>query len=482
MKFPLLYSLILLLFVSCAMVPSLQKPSAQQESFEKGLQLMFGDEAYQAKKLWQLVCGEGHQLSCWASGKTVSTKAGLAIMQGATDDISTQLAVLAKKNSNLGVYLRDTKTGRLLKETKRREAARKYSEFAVIQIQYQGLEPGITYELAIADASGEILDLRELQTLKASGKELSFALTSCMDDSYVEEQKSQWLDLMTFKPEVLFMIGDNVYVDIRKKRWLRKISPETIWQRYVETRNNLQIFRVKRLVPVFATWDDHDFGRDVAGGDFEYKDASKAIFNEFFPQELNKVVINKGPGISQIVRMREQTFVFLDDRSFRSNHEKKQKPESHFGEDQEKWLLQWLKKLKGPAWIISGDQFFGGYHPFDSYQANHPIAFEKFLKTLRQSKRRYVFVSGDRHLTELMKIPVRATGFQTYELTSSPIHAMVFPGSFKKHPNPLGIEGKDGMMNYMLVDSKSLGRGVQFKTRSYGLNKKLLFKRELKVQ
>src|SRR5690606_28683895 len=105
-----------------------------------------------------------------------------------------------------------------------------------------------------------------------------------------------------------------------------------------------------------------------------------------------------GPGIASRLNLRGMHFTFLDDRSFRDNDN----PDGeHFGPEQEEWLFQDLKTSQLPTWIISGDQFFGGYHKYDSYEGNHPRAFENFLKQLKEIPTPFVFVSGDRHMTEV---------------------------------------------------------------------------------
>ena len=35
-------------------------------------------------------------------------------------------------------------------------------------------------------------------------------------------------------------------------------------------------------VPVLATWDDHDYGQNDAGGDSLYKEQAKALFLDFW--------------------------------------------------------------------------------------------------------------------------------------------------------------------------------------------------------
>ena len=44
------------------------------------------------------------------------------------------------------------------------------------------------------------------------------------------------------------------------------------------------------------------------------------------------------------------------------------KDQTHFGAEGERWLSEQLAQSKEPTFLVSGDQFFGGYHPFESYR------------------------------------------------------------------------------------------------------------------
>ena len=403
---------------------------------------------------------------------------GLAVMQGGTDDKSTQIVVLHKKSRSLPFLIKNTSSNRELKKSQlsTRQVERSHSPWVLTHINLKGLNPASRYRIDFLNKRGEVVDSRSFKTLEQTPK-LKWAVASCMNDSFMNAQKQQWLDLMSHRPQVLFMIGDNVYADLKTK----KVDPKVLWERYAETRNRLEVFRSQKLVPVLATWDDHDFGKNNGGVEFPYTKEAKDIFESFFPQAKNRFIFHKGPGVSRAFRFSKQNFLLLDNRSFRSKRNISAEKQFHFGSQQEKWIYGIAKKAKGPLWLISGDQFFGGYHPFESYQGNHPEAFRKFLKRLQQTGRKVLFLSGDRHLTELTRIPRKHLGYVTYEFTSSGIHSSVFPGSLMRTPNPLDIEGVDGTMNYMIVESQSRGRGIRLKTTSYGPDKRVLFSRTLKV-
>src|SRR5438874_9622873 len=81
------------------------------------------------------------------------------------------------------------------------------------------------------------------------------------------------------KPELLLLMGDNIYADLDKTR---KVTPAVIQEKY-DTLARLPGFqRLRATCPILATWDDHDFGKNDAGAEFPLKDESQKLFLDFF--------------------------------------------------------------------------------------------------------------------------------------------------------------------------------------------------------
>jgi alkaline phosphatase D len=236
-----------------------------------------------------------------------------------------------------------------------------------------------------------------------------------------------------------------------------------------------------RLIPVFATWDDHDFGSADGDRRFQFKDQARDIFQTFFPMEESKT-LKKGPGVASALTLGKQTYVFFDDRSFRSQ-DRVTPGDTHFGKSQEDWFFKLLNKNKGPFWLIDGDQFFGGHQQFESYEGNHPLSFKNFLNRLKSAKRTVLFISGDRHLAEVMKIPKTYLGYTTYEFTSSGLHATMFPGSLAKAPNPRGIFGQDGESHFLLIKGTAISpRRLNLEAAYFGEQANVLYHQSLEVE
>ncbi len=366
----------------------------------------------------------------------------LPILQGATDQDSTVLSLMVPITSNYEYRITLEKS--VLVTPKPKVTTPPGLPWKIVNITLENLSPGLEYSLEVLDGDRTI-DARKFKTLDKKLKSPKIAIVSCTDDAFAEVQKKQWDAVARVQPDMIFMIGDNVYVD---KSLLAPTTELDLWRRYQETRLRLDFYRWKTLVPVYATWDDHDYGTRDANRRFPLKDTSRQVFRTFFPLAPTKN-LQPGPGVSSHFRFAKNHFIFLDDRYFRS--EKGVTPQTHFGGEQEDWLQRILKKEKGAFWLISGDQFFGGYHTFESYEGIHPQSFKEFLKRLEQRNKIAVFVSGDRHLAEFMKIPRSKLGYPTFELTSSGLHAKTYPGTADKFANPHRAFIKDGEYNFVVV-------------------------------
>lgn len=409
----------------------------------------------------------------------------LSILQGITTPKSTAVSVVAPRQRNLRVLLEDTESSRQHEPAERSTETFGESPWKVVKASFAGLRPNHRYQLTVGSEDGSIRDQRYLETFAEGGsKRIKFAVASCMDDSYEDIQGPMWRSLLAKDPDVIFMIGDNVYADRHHgSKAFEETPPRAIWQRYVQTRNTLAVFKAESLKPVLAVWDDHDFGVNNGGRSYEWKEESAEIFRTFFAQPAVAGHLEKGPGVSSAWQHAGQRFVFLDDRTFRTPNRETRQDQTHFGTAQEEWLFELLEQ-KAPTWLVSGDQFFGGYHRFESYEGNHPQSFRTFLERLRGTRSRVAFLSGDRHLTELMEIEPEATGYPTYELTSSGIHAVTFEDAWEGAPNERQIAGQSGVVNYAVVTSRVPEKGPSRRNVSltaYGPEEEVLFSKQLRV-
>jgi alkaline phosphatase D len=356
------------------------------------------------------------------------------------------------------------------------------SHWAITKISLSNLNLNSNYQLNVFK-NDKLYDQRQFKALDLSKQNAKIAVASCMDDSFIKRQKPMWQSLVGKNPDYIFLIGDNSYSD---KHFFQKgpAKPQTLWSRNIETRMNIELFKINPLVPILATWDDHDYGANNGGKDYKYKKESKEIFKHFFSQPDVKGVSENGPGVSLNFKAFGQNFVFIDNRYFRVTDAKKPFEQTHWGLQQEKWVLSKLDSAKELTWLIQGDQFFGAYHTFESYEGLSPYSFKSLLAKIDKKSSPVFFVSGDRHLTEIMKITKPDLSYDTFELTSSGIHAFVFPDAWAKNKNPRQLVGASGVFNYSLLDilPKKSNNIFSLDVRSYGENNKTLYNKIIEIK
>ncbi len=344
------------------------------------------------------------------------------------------------------------------------------------KVHIKNLKPKTDY-VFLVKKDGEVLDQRYFKALNLKTKSVRIGVASCMDDR-IESSTEMWSSYLNKFLDVNFFIGDNVYADRLDDGSKKTADENQLWLRYAQTWDRLYFYHSSVLSPTYYLWDDHDYGKNDGGADYQNKEVSLSVFKAFHPNEELGGTYKKTVGAGSVFNAFDQKFIFIDARFFRKNGEGE-----HWGEKQKKLVFDELKRSKASVnWLIQGDQFFGAYHPFESFEKDNSEEFKRVLRSLKKIGKKVVFVSGDRHLTEVMKIEKKLLGYETFEITSSGIHAKVFPGSFVRSPNPRGEIGKSGVYNFSVleIEREKIQKG-QFKVTSYGAKDWTHYTKELSL-
>lgn len=335
-------------------------------------------------------------------------------------------------------------------------------------------DPKKDFNLYVFDGE-KVLDQRLIGKGQVTESKLNLAVASCVDD-YYSEHFEIWNALAKKNPEYLLLIGDNVYADKKEKSGSSlEADPESIWQRYIDTRLSIPLFFQEKLIPVHAVWDDHDYGDNNSGRDFQHKEASREIFEAFMAQDLSDDEWEKGYGVGGLLSLGVFNLYFLDGRFYRAA----EKDGTHLGLDQSAWLSKKLKEETNPSLLIKGDQFFGGYHGFESYEGNHGLDFSRFVDELKKLNTPFIFVSGDRHLSEIMQFPRPLFGKPSFEITSSPIHAKMYPDTTDK--NPWRVIANRSLPNFTMIRNLAVDDHWFLNVENIGEKGNVIFGRELAV-
>lgn len=400
----------------------------------------------------------------------------LAVLQGLTDETTTQIAVVVPADETFQYQLSAENLPAVTLSVERKSRAD--SNFAVDQVKAQGLRSGTWYDLRILDARGNIRDVRQLRSLELNRTQVKFAFASCVNDNF--EAAGTWVQLSKDRPELLFMIGDNVYADHLGMIKRRMADPAQLWQRYVETWNTIELFKMKRLIPTLATWDDHDYGTNNGDRNYPFRVESLEIMMTFFAQDSRQSeVLIPGPGAASLFRAFGQNFYLLDARSFRT--EQGANESTHWGRDQENWLFEQTKLHPEPSWIFNGSQFFGAYNGQESVEGEHFESLERLRRELKKRSQVFVFGSGDVHFSEVMEIEKEFAGYPTLELTSSSVNGLYVRWMDRALSNPRRLFS-DASHNYILVDSTVTPKGLVLKASSRGASDRTNFELERRIE
>ncbi len=402
----------------------------------------------------------------------------LSILQGATDQNKTQFSVLHPRDEVLSFYSTDEEGEIILPDLIETYS---HSDHPMIlsKVYFSGLQENRDYSLLLEDTDGNLVAERFYRTLTMNQRNLRFAIASCMDDE--NHDPDIWIDMVEKDPDVIFFVGDSVYADrLRGSEERRSADPDQLWLRFCQARQTLEIFQSKKLIPIIAVWDDHDFGRNDTGKTYPYVEESQKNFLSFFAQEESHCsVLARGPGVGSAFQYGNQLFLLLDGRSFReTGHSPKRY--AHWGEEQEKWALDLIDQHQGFVWIMTGTQIFPSMIFKESVSKHHANNLNGFIDELRNRGTRAGFVSGDVHFSEISEIEDDFLGYRTYEFTSSSIHSTTFPGVPGIIPNKRRIVST-GKRNYLLLNSEYDGSTMNIQVVSHSEQNRTNFERELKI-
>jgi alkaline phosphatase D len=252
------------------------------------------------------------------------------------------------------------------------------------------------------------------------------AFGSCLDQ---KKPQPIWTAVARAEPQLFLMLGDNVYGDIRSSDGAELIEAYRVQSAQPE------LAEARARMAFLATWDDHDYGLNDAGGEFAHRVLAARAFHEFWQRTPERA----GEGIytSRIFGPpgRRVQIILLDTRSFRSPLAAKPAGFADWGKygpdpDPAKTMLggaQWTwlaQELRVPADIrilCSSIQVLAEGHGFERW-GNLPAERERLFALFRASGANgVVILSGDRHHGALYRRD-DILRYPLFEMTSSPLN------------------------------------------------------------
>jgi phosphodiesterase/alkaline phosphatase D-like protein len=374
------------------------------------------------------------------------------ILQGPTDRTSTTFIVLAPASASFTLEIASGGLAAAVPHLAGRLDLPAL-DVSLFEVQATGLAPGRDFTLTLRGDDGAAIDRRLFRTLDLDRPSGRFAVASCMDEGYRRKAITMWETLAREAPDFVILLGDTCYADLRNPGR----DEAGIARRYVETRLGLAWFRLERLVPTFAVWDDHELGGNNGDRTSEHLAFARRLFDGFWGTTGNSAW-RRGLGVGSRFEGFGQRFYLLDNRTFRD-------PIGtpggrQWGADQMDWLFAEIGGDTRPAWIMSGGQYFGLQSLRESMEDDQPAEHAELLQRLSRISAPAAFMSGDVHFSAIADIGPEWLGYPTYEFTSSSIHSQVNPG-----PVGRGKYVAERRHNFMTFDVDTR-RGWQVGARS----------------
>nr|WP_299341638.1 alkaline phosphatase D family protein [Allomuricauda sp.] len=282
------------------------------------------------------------------------------------------------------------------------------------------------------------------------------------------EENPFWDDVLNENPDVWIWGGDNIYADTDDMALLQSM--------YTKQKADKGYQSIRENMPVIGTWDDHDYGRNDGGVEFEMKQESQQLFLDFFEVPANDAR-RKREGVYTshdfMTPAGEIKVLVVDTRYFRSplleDSETKKRYKINpseeatvLGAEQWQWLEEELNSSKAEFnLIVTSIQFLSWEHGFETW-GNFPNEVKKLKSLIVESGAKGVIIlSGDRHISEFSKTNLDGLSYPLMDFTSSGLtHSYT---DFTSEPNGYRVGDVVSVQSFGLIHLDVQKKEAHFK-------------------
>ncbi|MFK7923191.1 MAG: alkaline phosphatase [Bacteroidia bacterium] len=298
--------------------------------------------------------------------------------------------------------------------------------------QLDGLKPETEYqyEIRLGDSAVRIGEQYAFLTSVRQGQQTNFSLAFGGGAGYTPWKERMWDTIRANEPDILLLLGDNVYIDHPER-------PATQQYCYNRRQHRPEWQRLVGQVPTYTIWDDHDFtyndGRGEAGVDAPYW--KKDVWRLYQQQWANPAYGEgkSAPGCYYQFSRGDVDFFMLDTRYYREDP--KQAGASMLGPTQKAWLKKALLASKASFKVIcSSVPMAPGTKPgsLDTWDGHAAERQELFDYLAQNQISGVLLLAADRHRSDLWEIE-RKNAYPLYEMMSSRLTNVhvhdIMPGS-----------------------------------------------------
>ncbi len=268
-----------------------------------------------------------------------------------------------------------------------------------------------------------LLGCKTPSNLDNSQPDFIIAFGSCNNQ---ELENNLWPAVLKQNPNVWVWGGDNIYSDT--------YDMEKMAMDYKTLKEHKDYANLVKSTAILGTWDDHDYGLNDGGEDYEMRIESQQLFLDFFdvPKEDPRRA-REGIYHTELFETMNGSVkvIVLDTRYFRTALTKSETQKRRYqpnpygegtllGEEQWQWLNTELKNSRADFnVIVTSIQLLSGEHGFETW-ANFPHEQDKLYDLIKSSKANGIMVlSGDRHISEFSKKEIKGLKYPLIDFTSS---------------------------------------------------------------
>ncbi len=322
-----------------------------------------------------------------------------------------------------------------------------------LKINLVNLDPGTVYHYEVllnkVSVKKSSFKTKTLWQYRMPAPDFTFLTGSC---AYFNEEgfdrpgkpygkdSSIFLTMAQEKADFMLWLGDNWYT-----REVDYSSAPGLLYRAHRDRSLPVLQPFLSAMPHYAIWDDHDFGPNDASKAYIFREDSRRVFRDYWP---NPTFGQEGKGIYTQFSFSDVDFFLLDGRYFSSgsrmpdsiggkpNAEKKM-----YGDEQMEWLRNALLQSNARFKVIAtGSQALNIYSRWDSFH-HFPVEYHSFMDWLNEVNiSGIVFLTGDRHHSEVIRLD-RKGNYPLYDITNSPLTSGEAAPSGAEVNSPIRIPG-----------------------------------------
>ena len=365
--------------------------------------------------------------------------------------VTDNSALIWARCSPSGMYQLTIRNERAVTDSVTVTAEARDADDGCVVWQLDELRPDTRYSYEISVAREKIVVGQDyfIKTAAAPGPSVvRLAFASCAKED--EGSAGVWRRMRLVDPHAVVLLGDTPYIDSTELSFQRQRH-----QQFLAVSDFATLLRNRSL---YATWDDHDFGRNDTDGNLPGKLNSRQAFVEY---HANPTYGDGHSGIYTQFRRGAAHVFLLDTRFFAATEPSpvdSDRP-TLLGKRQWQWLLRELRASTAPFKVLAcGMIWNGAVRPgkqdhWGSY-AHEREALFRFIGESRISG--VVLVGGDVHRSRVLRHgTIESAGYQITELITSPVHDSVIEAANAPHRGLIHDAGEPNSFLLLTADDTS---------------------------